>query len=181
MKSGDFKINNQILKDIISGYTRESGVRNLEKQIAKLIRNRAKNIVSKSKLNDTSDINYLKNVLGPKKFFRDKYENNSVAGVVTGLAWTSVGGEILFIESSLSKGKGQLSLTGNLGDVMKESATIALEYLKASMMNDPRIIRHYENQAFVRGRDFAAEGIARGDYSTIKLVHYYYFILFAPM
>ena len=132
MKINDFKINNQTIKDIISGYTRESGVRSLEKQIAKLIRNRAKNIVSKSKLNDTSDINYLKNVLGLKKFFRDKYENNSVAGVVTGLAWTSVGGEILFIESSISDGKGDLSITGNLGKIMKESAIIALEYIKSN-------------------------------------------------
>ena len=132
MKINDFKINNQTIKDIISGYTRESGVRSLEKQIAKLIRNRAKNIVSKSKLNDTSDINYLKKVLGPKKFFRDKYENNSVAGVVTGLAWTSVGGEILFIESSISDGKGDLSITGNLGKIMKESAIIALEYIKSN-------------------------------------------------
>ena len=132
MKSNDFKINNQTLKDIISGYTRESGVRNLEKQIAKLIRNRAKNIVSQSKLNDSKDIDYLKNVLGPKKFFRDKYENNSVAGVVTGLAWTSVGGEILFIESSISDGKGNLSITGNLGKIMKESAIIALEYIKSN-------------------------------------------------
>ena len=132
MKINDFKINNQTLKDIISGYTRESGVRNLEKQIAKLIRNRAKNIVSKTKLNDTKDVNYLKNVLGPKKFFRDKYENNSVAGVVTGLAWTSVGGEILFIESSISDGKGNLSITGNLGKIMKESAIIALEYIKSN-------------------------------------------------
>ena len=132
MKINDSKINNQTIKDIISGYTRESGVRSLEKQIAKLIRNRAKNIVSKSKLNDTSDINYLKKVLGPKKFFRDKYENNSVAGVVTGLAWTSVGGEILFIESSISDGKGDLSITGNLGKIMKESAIIALEYIKSN-------------------------------------------------
>ena len=132
MKSADFKINNQTLKDIISGYTRESGVRNLEKQIAKLIRNRAKNIVSKSEFINFKDIDYLKNVLGPKKFFNDKYENNSVAGVVTGLAWTSVGGEILFIESSISDGKGILSITGNLGKIMKESATIALEYIKSN-------------------------------------------------
>ena len=132
MKINDFKINNQTLKDIITGYTRESGVRNLEKHIAKLIRNRAKNIVSKSKLDDTSDVNYLKKVLGPKKFFKDKYENNSVAGVVTGLAWNSVGGEILFIESSISDGKGDLSITGNLGKIMKESAIIALEYIKSN-------------------------------------------------
>ena len=132
MKLNDFKISSNVLKDIISDYTRESGVRNLEKQIAKLIRNRAKNIVSNSKLNNSKDENFLKDVLGPKKFFRDKYENNNVAGVVTGLAWTSVGGEILFIESSISEGKGNLSITGNLGKIMKESAIIALEYIKSN-------------------------------------------------
>ena len=132
MNSSDFKISNKNIKEIISGYTRESGVRNLEKQIAKLIRNRAKNIVSNSKFNDYNDENYLKDVLGPQKFFRDKYENNNFAGVVTGLAWTSVGGEILFIESSLSEGKGILSITGNLGKIMKESAVIALEYIKSN-------------------------------------------------
>ncbi len=132
MKLNDFKITSNVLKDIISDYTRESGVRNLEKQIAKLIRNRAKNIVSNSKLNNSKDENFLKDVLGPKKFFRDKYENNNVAGVVTGLAWTSVGGEILFIESSISEGKGNLSITGNLGKIMKESAIIALEYIKSN-------------------------------------------------
>ena len=132
VNSSDFKISNKNIKEIIGGYTRESGVRNLEKQIAKLIRNRAKNIVSNSKLNDYNDENYLKDVLGPQKFFRDKYENNNFAGVVTGLAWTSVGGEILFIESSLSEGKGNLSITGNLGKIMKESAVIALEYIKSN-------------------------------------------------
>ena len=132
MNGNDFKINSKILKDIIGGYTRESGVRNLEKQIAKLIRNRAKNIVSKTEVNDSKDENYLKNILGPKKFFKDKYENNLVAGVVTGLAWTSVGGEILFIESSISDGKGNLTITGNLGKIMKESAIIALEFIKSN-------------------------------------------------
>jgi len=132
MKLNDFKISSNVLKAIISDYTRESGVRNLEKQIAKLIRNRAKNIVSNSTLNNSKDENFLKDVLGPKKFFRDKYENNAVAGVVTGLAWTSVGGEILFIESSMSEGKGNLTITGNLGKIMKESAIIALEYIKSN-------------------------------------------------
>ena len=132
MKLNEFKISSNVLKHIISDYTRESGVRNLEKQIAKLIRNRAKNIVSNSKLNNSKDEDFLKDVLGPKKFFRDKYENNTVAGVVTGLAWTSVGGEILFIESSISEGKGNLSITGNLGKIMKESAIIALEYIKSN-------------------------------------------------
>ena len=83
-------------------------------------------------MNDYNDEDYLKDVLGPQKFFRDKYENNNFAGVVTGLAWTSVGGEILFIESSLSEGKGNLSITGNLGKIMKESAVIALEYIKSN-------------------------------------------------
>ena len=132
MKLNEFKISSNVLKHIISDYTRESGVRNLEKQIAKLIRNRAKNIVSNSRLKNSKDEGFLKDVLGPKKFFRDKYENNTVAGVVTGLAWTSVGGEILFIESSISEGKGNLSITGNLGKIMKESAIIALEYIKSN-------------------------------------------------
>tara|TARA_B100000575_G_scaffold175844_1_gene140975 strand:+ start:7841 stop:10261 length:2421 start_codon:yes stop_codon:yes gene_type:complete len=132
MSINDFKLSKSVLKDIISDYTRESGVRSLEKQIAKLIRNRAKNIVSNSKLNSSSDESYLQDVLGPKKFFRDKYENNNIAGVVTGLAWTSVGGEILFIESSISEGKGNLTITGNLGKIMKESAVIALEYIKSN-------------------------------------------------
>ncbi len=132
MNSSDFKISNKNIKQIISGYTRESGVRNLEKQIAKLIRNKGKNIVSNSKYNNYTNENYLKDVLGPPKFFRDKYENNNFAGVVTGLAWTSVGGEILFIESSLSDGKGNMSITGNLGKIMKESAVIALEFIKSN-------------------------------------------------
>ena len=132
MNPNEFKLSIKVLKDIISDYTRESGVRNLEKQIAKLIRNRAKNIVSNSKLNNSKDKNFLKDVLGPKKFFRDKYESNNVAGIVTGLAWTAVGGEILFIESSISEGKGNLSITGNLGKIMKESAIIALEFIKSN-------------------------------------------------
>jgi len=132
LKTIDFKLNQTIIKQIISNYTRESGVRNLEKQIAKLIRAKAKNIVSKEKSVSINDKNYLTNTLGPKKYFKDTYENNLVAGVVTGLAWTSVGGEILFIESSVSPGKGDLNITGNLGKIMKESAIIAMEYIKSN-------------------------------------------------
>ena len=132
LKVSDFKLNQTIIKQIISNYTRESGVRNLEKQIAKLIRSRAKNIVSKEKSVSINDKNYLTNTLGPKKYFKDTYEDNLVAGVVTGLAWTSVGGEILFIESSVSPGKGDLNITGNLGKIMKESAIIAMEYIKSN-------------------------------------------------
>jgi ATP-dependent Lon protease, bacterial type len=100
--------------------------------MAKLIRNRAKNMVSNSKLNEYDEKDYLIDVLGPQKFFRDKYENNNFAGVVTGLAGTSVGGEILFIESSLSEGKGNLSITGNFGKIMKESAVIGGENIKSN-------------------------------------------------
>ncbi len=121
----------KVLEKIIDDYTRESGVRGLEKNIAKVIRNRVKYIVTKVDYNKSITKDDLVDILGRARFQRDKGINNDVAGVVTGLAWTQVGGEILFIESSISKGKGQLSLTGNLGDVMKESATIAFEYLKA--------------------------------------------------
>jgi ATP-dependent Lon protease len=120
------------LEKIVTGYTRESGVRGLEKQIAKMIRSIAKSIAMEEEYNvKVTDEDVIK-VLGAPKMERDKYENNDVAGVVTGLAWTSVGGDILFIESILSKGKGNLTMTGNLGTVMKESATLALEYIKAN-------------------------------------------------
>lgn len=121
----------KILEKIVDDYTRESGVRSLEKNIAKIIRNRVRYIVTQAKYNKAITQEDLIDVLGRARYQRDRDLNNEVAGVVTGLAWTQVGGEILFIESSLSKGKGMLSLTGNLGDVMKESATIAFEYLKA--------------------------------------------------
>ncbi len=117
---------------IVEGYTRESGVRTLEKRIAKLVRYAAKNIAMEEDYEVKLTLEKIEDVLGSPRLERDKYENNNVAGVVTGLAWTSVGGDILFIESILSKGKGQMSITGNLGKVMKESATIALEYIKAN-------------------------------------------------
>jgi ATP-dependent Lon protease len=117
---------------IIDKYTRESGVRELDKQINQVLRRIAKKIVMKEDYNKEVSIADLTEYLGTARFTRDIYEGNEYAGVVTGLAWTSVGGEILFIETSLSKAKtGKLTLTGNLGDVMKESAVIALEYLKA--------------------------------------------------
>ena len=115
---------------LITGYTRESGVRNLDQKIAKLVRNAAKNIALEEEYNTKYSIADIEKVLGPS-ITNDRYENNEVPGVVVGLAWTQVGGDILFIESILSKGKGGLSITGNLGTVMKESATIALEYIKA--------------------------------------------------
>ena len=132
LKKKDLKIPSSVIEKITEGYTRESGVRGLEKQIAKLVRNCAKNIVTDIKYDTNLSIKEMNKVLGNPKLERDKYENNDIAGVVTGLAWTSVGGDILFIESILSKGKGKLSITGNLGKVMSESAKIALEYIKSN-------------------------------------------------
>ncbi|MDO7171168.1 endopeptidase La [Mariniflexile sp. AS56] len=126
------KIGKAQLEKIVEGYTRESGVRGLEKQIAKMVRFAAKNIAMEEDYNIKVSNEDVIEVLGGPKLERDKYENNNVAGVVTGLAWTSVGGDILFIESILSKGKGTMSITGNLGKVMKESATIAMEYIKSN-------------------------------------------------
>jgi len=125
------KLNKLSLEKIIEGYTRESGVRGLEKQIAKVIRHVAKSIAMDEKFSKNVSVDELERILGIS-ISKDKYENNDVAGVVTGLAWTQFGGDILFIESTLSKGKGNLSITGNLGKVMKESATIALEYIKSN-------------------------------------------------
>jgi len=125
------KLNKLSLEKIIEGYTRESGVRGLEKQIAKVIRYVAKCIAMDEKFSKNISVDELEQILG-LSISKDKYENNDVAGVVTGLAWTQLGGDILFIESTMSKGKGNLSITGNLGKVMKESATIALEYIKSN-------------------------------------------------
>jgi len=119
----------------VVGYTRESGVRGLEKQIAKVVRFAAKSIALEEAYEIIVSTDKIEDILGPPRLERDKYENNGVAGVVTGLAWTAVGGDILFIESILSKGKGALSITGNLGKVMKESATIAMEYIKANAVD----------------------------------------------
>lgn len=131
MSKKDIQIGEKQLEKIIESYTRESGVRGLEKMIAKVIRFGAKSIAMEQKYATKITVETIEKILGPSHLERDKYENNDVPGVVTGLAWTSVGGDILFIESILSKGKGQLSITGNLGKVMKESATIALEFIKA--------------------------------------------------
>ncbi|MDD3723033.1 MAG: endopeptidase La [Lutibacter sp.] len=131
LTSAHLQIGKKQLEKIVEAYTRESGVRGLEKQIAKTVRYAAKSIAMEEEyvVNITTEI--IEKVLGPSHLERDKYETNEIAGVVTGLAWTSVGGDILFIESIVSKGKG-LTITGMLGDVMKESATIAMEYIRAN-------------------------------------------------
>ena len=131
LKKEQFTLSEAMLEKIIDQYTRESGVRTLDKMLSKMIRNVAKSLVMKESFDYSPDSDVVEKVLGAPIFDRDRFIDNSFAGVVTGLAWTSVGGDILFIESSLSKGKGKLSVTGNLGKVMKESVTIAMEYLKA--------------------------------------------------
>ena len=128
----NFDISDDAIIKIIEGYTSESGVRQLEKQIASVVRKVILKKVSGKKISRMLHSDNVKEYLGVEKFTKDRYEGNDYAGVVTGLAWTSVGGEILYIESSLAKGKGEkLTLTGNLGDVMKESAIIALQYVKS--------------------------------------------------
>lgn len=128
----DLQIAKPQLEKIVEGYTRESGVRGLEKQIAKMVRHAAMKIAMEEDYTKKVTNATVVEALRAPRMERNKYENNDVAGVVTGLAWTRVGGDILFIESILSKGKGTLTMTGNLGKVMKESATIALEYIKSN-------------------------------------------------
>ena len=131
LNKDQLKISKPALAAIIEEYTRESGVRSLEKQIAKIARVSAKKIALDEERPETIKPGDLKEYLGLPTAFHDKQRGNEASGVVTGLAWTEMGGEILFIESSISEGKGVLTMTGNLGDVMKESATIAYQYLKA--------------------------------------------------
>lgn len=147
MKATDIQLGKKEIERIVEGYTRESGVRALEKELAKVVRYGAKNLAMEEAYDPKINFETIEKILGPARLERDKYEDNEVAGVVTGLAWTSVGGDILFIESALSKGKGVLNITGNLGQVMKESATIALEYLKSNADRynlDPKLFENYD-------------------------------------
>lgn len=146
LKPTQIKLGKSQLTKVVEGYTRESGVRGLEKQIAKVVRYVAKSIALEEEYNIKISNEDIVDILGPARLERNKYENNEVAGVVTGLAWTRVGGDILFIESILSKGKGNLNVTGNLGKVMKESATIAMEYIKSNAEEfgiDPDVFSKY--------------------------------------
>ena len=147
MKATDIQLGKKEIERIVEGYTRESGVRALEKELAKVVRYGAKNLAMEEAYDPKINFETIEKILGPARLERYKYEDNEVAGVVTGLAWTSVGGDILFIESALSKGKGVLNITGNLGQVMKESATIALEYLKSNADRynlDPKLFESYD-------------------------------------
>jgi len=147
IKPKDLKIDDKAIQKVIEGYTRESGVRRLEQQIGALIRKIAKSVAMNEEYPKTVKAEHVEKMLGGVIFDRDLYEGNDVPGVVTGLAWTSVGGDILFIESSLSRGKGQITLSGQLGDVMKESAITALSYLKSHADKigiDYRIFQNYD-------------------------------------
>ncbi len=131
LKRSQFSMTQDSLEYLIENYTHESGVRELDKTLATLIRNTAKKIAFEEKFDKKVSIADIQKILGAPKYSKDKYQGNEYPGVVTGLAWTASGGDILFVETSLSKGKGNLTLTGNLGEVMKESAVIALEYIKS--------------------------------------------------
>ncbi len=132
LKASDIKLKPEVIGHIIQNYTRESGVRSLSRMIAGVMRHIAKKVAMEEAYNVTVSIEELNEILGPTHYSQDMYQEVHSPGVAVGLAWTSVGGEILFIESSLSKGKGKLTLTGNLGDVMKESASTALSFIKAN-------------------------------------------------
>ncbi|CAM1333200.1 endopeptidase La [Tenacibaculum aestuariivivum] len=164
------------LEKIVEGYTRESGVRGLEKQVAKVVRFVAKSIAMEEEYNVALTNDDIETILGTARLERDKYENNDVAGVVTGLAWTSVGGDILFIESILSKGKGNLSITGNLGKVMKESSTIAMKYIKANADDfgiNPDILDKYDVHIHVPEGATPKDGPSAGITMLTSLVSVY--------
>jgi ATP-dependent Lon protease len=131
LKASQVKLSDTVIKKIIMEYTRESGVRSLNRQLAGVMRSVAKHVAMEEDYNISVKATELTDILGPTKISKDMYQDSGLPGVAVGLAWTSVGGEILFIESSLSKGSGKLILTGNLGDVMKESASTALSFIKS--------------------------------------------------
>ncbi len=165
LKSKDVVVRPDVLEKLVVDYTRESGVRALEKKIGSLVRGVAKNIAMDEPYNPIVSKSEVEKILGSPIYDKDQYEGNEVAGVVTGLAWTSVGGDILFIETSLSPGKGRLTLTGSLGDVMKESVTIALAYLRAhasSFNIDPRLFDQWDIHVHVPAGATPKDGPSAG-------------------
>ncbi len=176
LTTDNIKLGKAQIEKIVEGYTRESGVRGLEKQIAKVVRYAAKSIALEEEYNVAITNEDIETILGAPRMERDKYENNNVAGVVTGLAWTSVGGDILFIESILSKGKGNLSITGNLGTVMKESSTIAMQYIRANAEEfgiNPEIIDKYNVHIHVPEGATPKDGPSAGITMLTSLVSLY--------
>ncbi len=166
LSDSDVSITDDAIEHIVDSYTSESGVRQLEKKLSSIVRKVVLKRVSGDEYPNVISEDDLKDFLGVPIYQRDKYEGNDFAGVVTGLAWTSVGGEILFIESSLSKGKGEkVTLTGNLGDVMKESAIIALQYVKAHadiLGIDPEMFEQYQLHVHVPEGAIPKDGPSAG-------------------
>jgi ATP-dependent Lon protease len=165
LKSSQVKFTRQAIAKIINNYTRESGVRNLERKIGTLVRNVAKSVAMEEEFDKTVTEETVRKILGSEIHDEELYQGNEIAGVVTGLAWTQVGGEILFVESSLSKGKGALTISGQLGDVMKESAMAALSYLKSNALNlgiDYRIFQQYDLHIHVPAGAVPKDGPSAG-------------------
>lgn len=165
LKSKDIAFDKRSIQKIIDGYTRESGVRNLERRIGSVVRSAAKSIALEEEYPQKVSGEFIEKVLGGPVFDKEMYSNNKMAGVVTGLAWTAVGGEILFIESSLSKGKGKLTLSGQLGDVMKESAVTAISYLKSNAATydiDHRLFEQYDLHIHVPAGAVPKDGPSAG-------------------
>jgi ATP-dependent Lon protease len=165
LKNTDVTFSKEVIELIIDGYTRESGVRELDKKLAKIIRRIAKKIAFEEPYNKKLSKADIREYLGVIEFSKEKYQGNDFAGVVTGLAWTAVGGEILYVETSLSKGKGALTLTGNLGDVMKESAMLAHEYLKSHSEKldlDPEVFTNWNVHVHVPEGAIPKDGPSAG-------------------
>lgn len=165
LKSKKIKFESDAIKKIIEAYTRESGVRNLERKIGSVVRHLAKSVAMEEQIPKVVTSSFVVKVLGAEIFDEELYQNNETAGVVTGLAWTQVGGDILFVESSLSRGKGVLTLSGQLGDVMKESAVAALSYLKsraADLKIDHRAFQQYDLHVHVPAGAIPKDGPSAG-------------------
>jgi len=165
LKKDQVSLSNEVVEFIVENYTRESGVRSLDKQLAKLVRRVARKIAFGENITPVVNIESAKQFLGMPKYSKEKYQGNGFAGVVTGLAWTAVGGEILYVETSLSKGKGQLTMTGNLGEVMKESAMLALEYLKShaeTLALDPEVFSKWNVHVHVPEGAIPKDGPSAG-------------------
>lgn len=165
LKTSEIKVSKAAIARIINSYTRESGVRTLERKIGTVIRSIAKSVAMEEEYDTIVSEETVRKVLGAEIFDEELYQGNDIAGVVTGLAWTQVGGEILFVESSLSKGKGTLTISGQLGDVMKESAMAALSYLKsnASQLDiDHRVFQQYDLHIHVPAGAVPKDGPSAG-------------------
>ncbi|MBT1688733.1 endopeptidase La [Dawidia soli] len=165
LRASDVKFSKDAINKTINSYTRESGVRNLERKIGTLVRHIAKSVAMEEEYDKVIGEETVRKVLGAEVFDEELYQGNDIAGVVTGLAWTQVGGEILFVESSLSRGKGALTISGQLGDVMKESAVAALSYLKSNaeaLQIDYRLFQQYDLHIHVPAGAVPKDGPSAG-------------------